>query len=105
MKRKQSAETASTARQMRREGVKVKDIALALGLSQATIYATLKAAEEPEQEKVKREKVKPDPATIKETCVYALWFAKRAVALGCAPDKALDAVASAGLVKMGGRAV
>jgi hypothetical protein len=42
---------------------------------------------------------------VKETCAYGIWFAKWAVHLGCKPDMAIDTVASAGLVKIGGRVV
>lgn len=79
-------------------GLTTREIAEQVGLSACRVRRIVQLGRPEQRERMTGEEVR-------DACVYGIWWALRAVALGCRPERAIDAVATAGLVRKGGVAV
>ncbi len=98
---KVAKERATQVHELLAAGMKRKQIAEIVGITRQHVGEIARAGA-PKQNPARRG---PTPSEAREACVYGIYFARQAVRLGCTPQKALDAVASAGLVRIGGVAV
>jgi predicted transcriptional regulator len=87
------------AQALRDTGMSAPDTAAAIGISQTWVNRHTKSSNTQFIARKTNTNVNPD---IRDTCIYGICVAIKAVRLGCKPSKALDAVVESGLVRIGG---